>query len=224
MNDTAINPTARTQIRRLPARGSYDRALIHAILDEGLVCHVGFELEGQPYVIPMVYARHDDRLILHGAPASRMLKAGAAGTAMCATVTLIDGLVFARSAFHHSMNYRSVVVLGVAREVTDPSEKRAALDALVEHLARGRSRETRPPSDKELASTRVLALPITEASAKARTGGPVDDDEDLALPYWAGHVPLRLVAGEPVDDPRAPVRAPVPAWAPSYQRGRTREP
>jgi uncharacterized protein len=195
-----LPPTARTTIRRIPGRGSYDRALLYAILDEGLVASVGFCVEGQPYVIPMAYARRGDELVLHGASASRLLKTGAAQLPLCVTVTLLDGLVLARSAFHHSMNYRSAVVLGQAREIAGPEEKRAALNALVEHVLRGRSEQARPPNDKELAATRVLALPIQEASAKSRSGGPLDDPEDLDRACWAGHIPLRLTAGDPVSD------------------------
>jgi nitroimidazol reductase NimA-like FMN-containing flavoprotein (pyridoxamine 5'-phosphate oxidase superfamily) len=197
MSDAPTPPDAPHRIRRLPQRGSYDRAVIDAILDEGLVCSVGVVVDGGPVVIPMVYARRGDELILHGAQASRLLRAGAAAAPLCVTVTLLDGLVLARSAFHHSMNYRSVVLFGVARELTDPGEKAAALAALVEHLVAGRSAEVRPPSDKELAATRVLALPIDAASAKRRTGGPVDDVEDEAWPCWAGEVPLALAAGPP---------------------------
>jgi uncharacterized protein len=204
-----IVPTDRSRVRRVPARASYDRAVVDAILDEGLVAHVGLAVAGQPYVMPMVYARRDRLLYLHGAPASRLLKAAAGGTPLCATVTLLDGLVFARSAFHHSMNYRSVVVLGQARLLDDPEEKRLALEAFLEHVARGRTQACRPPNAKELASTTVLALPLDEVSAKVRTGGPKDDDEDLALPYWAGHVPLRLVVEPPVSDAlHEPVAAP----------------
>jgi nitroimidazol reductase NimA-like FMN-containing flavoprotein (pyridoxamine 5'-phosphate oxidase superfamily) len=205
-----ITPTDRSRIRRVPARASYDRAVVEQILDQGVVAHVGLAVEGQPYVMPMVYARRDRELYLHGAAASRLLKAGAQGVPLCATVTLVDGLVFARSAFHHSMNFRSVVVLGRARAVLAPDEKCAALAAFLEHVARGRAAACRPPSAKELAATTVLALPLDEVSAKVRAGGPRDDDEDLALPFWAGHVPLQLVAGAPVPDASSPPLAPVP--------------
>jgi nitroimidazol reductase NimA-like FMN-containing flavoprotein (pyridoxamine 5'-phosphate oxidase superfamily) len=193
-------------VRRVPSRASYDRAFIHQILDEGLVAHVGFATpeDGQPYVIPMVYARLGDDLLLHGAAASRLLKAGAAGVPMCATVTLVDGLVLARSAFHHSMNYRSVVVLGQARAVTEIAAKQVALAAFVDHVSPGRSQRARPPNPKELAATTVLALAIDEVSAKSRSGGPIDDDEDLAWPIWAGHLPLQLRADPPVPDQRHP--------------------
>jgi nitroimidazol reductase NimA-like FMN-containing flavoprotein (pyridoxamine 5'-phosphate oxidase superfamily) len=214
-----FTPTDRTRIRRVPARGSYDRATLHAILDEGLVASVGFVVEGQPYVIPMVYARRGDQLYLHGAMASRLLKQSA--VPLCVTVTLVDGLVLARSAFHHSMNYRSAVVLGEAREVTDAGERSSALAAVVDHVLAGRSQQCRPPNDKELRATRVLALPIDEASAKARTGGPLDDDDDLPLPFWGGHLPLHLVAGAPVPDGRAAPVAPTPSALLSYLRRRS---
>ncbi len=196
--------TPRTTLHRRPTRGSHDRDLIHAILDEGLVCHVGFAVDGQPYVLPTTYARIGDRLVLHGSTANRMLRALAAGTPACVTVSLLDGLVLARSAFHHSMNYRSVVVLGEARAVEGRSAKRAALEAIVEHVAPGRSREARPPTDAEVDGTLVVELPISEASAKVRRGPPVDDAEDLSVACWAGVVPLRLAAGEPVPDEHVP--------------------
>jgi nitroimidazol reductase NimA-like FMN-containing flavoprotein (pyridoxamine 5'-phosphate oxidase superfamily) len=213
----SFSPTPRTTLRRIPARGSYDRALVHGILDEGLVASVGFCVEGQPYVLPMAYCRRGDQLVLHGASASRLLKIGARGLPLCVTVTLLDGLVLARSAFHQSMNYRSVVVLGNACEIDAAEEKRAALDALLEHLLPGRSTEVRPPSDKELAATRVLQLPIEEVSAKSRTGGPLDDEEDLQWPAWAGLVPLRLTAGTPVPDPKGAC-GPLPAGLAPYRR------
>jgi uncharacterized protein len=198
-------------VRRLPERARYDRDTIHSILDEGLVCHVGFVAEGQPFVIPSAYARVDDRLVIHGSAASRMVKALAGGAPACVTVTLLDGLVLARSGFHHSMNYRSVVVVGSATEVTDPAEKRRALDAIVEHVVPGRVASVRPPSEKELQATRVVALPLDEASAKVRTGPPKDDEADHALAVWAGELPLRLERLEPVADPRlAPGIAPPP--------------
>lgn len=189
-------------MRRLPDRARYDRETIHAILDEGLVCHVGFVDGGQPFVIPSAYARVGDRLVVHGSAASRMVKALASGAPACVTVTLLDGLVLARSGFHHSMNFRSVVVVGTATEVTDPAEKRRALDAIVEHVVPGRVGSLRPPSENELRATRVVALPLDEASAKVRTGPPKDDEADYALAVWAGELPLRLEPLEPVADPR----------------------
>ncbi len=194
--------TERTQVKRLPKRGVYDRAQIHAILDEGFICHVGFVADGQPYVIPTGYARADDRIYIHGSAASRMLRALGDGAPLCVTVTLVDGLVLARSAFHHSMNYRSVVVLGQARLVTDPDEKMAALAHFTNHIVPGRWDEVRQPYDQEIKSTTVVALPLDEVSAKVRTGGPVDDEEDYALPVWAGVVPLRQELGAPVPDTR----------------------
>ena len=205
-----MSPTPRTTVRRLPDRARYDRVTIHAILDEGLVCHVGFVDEGQPFVIPSAYARMGDRLVLHGSAASRMLKALAGGAPACVTVTLLDGLVFARSGFHHSMNYRSVVVVGTATEITDPGEKRRALDAIVEHAVPGRVASVRPPSENELRATRVVALTLDEASAKVRTGPPKDDEADYTLPVWAGELPLSLEPLAPVADPRPGPAAPPP--------------
>ncbi len=217
MADLPVTP--RTRLRRRAGRGSHDRDLIHSILDEALVCHVGFVGDGQPYVLPTTYARIGDRLVLHGSTANRMLRTLAGGAPACVTVTLLDGLVLARSAFHHSMNYRSVVVLGTAREVTDREEKRAALRAIVEHVAPGRSAEARPPTDAEVDGTLVVELPIEEASAKIRTGPPVDDPGDLSVPCWAGVLPLRLTAGEPVPDPGLPPGSPVPERLRNSTRG-----
>ena len=194
--------TERTTVKRLAKRGVYDRETVYAILDEALICHAGFVVDGAPVVIPTIHWRQGDTLYFHGSAASRMLRSLRDGVEACVTVTLLDGLVIARSAFHHSMNYRSAVVFGTAREVTEREEKLRALDALVEHVVKGRSAETRPANEKELRQTMVLALPIEEASAKVRTGGPVDDEEDYALPYWAGVVPVRLAYGEPVADER----------------------
>ncbi len=195
--DTFI-ATERTRLRRIPARGSYDRAQVYAILDEGKVCHVGFSLDGQPYVIPTAYARLADEVFLHGSAASRMLRALGDGIDVCVTVTLVDGLVLARSAFHHSMNYRSVVILGRARVLADPVEKMMALRCFTNHAVPRRWEEVRPPTDQELKGTSVLALALNEVSAKIRTGGPKDDEEDLAAPVWAGVIPLRTVVGAPV--------------------------
>ncbi len=197
-----FDPTPRTLVRRLPKRASYDLAVIHAILDEGLVCHVGFVHDGQPFVIPTNYARVGDDVVMHGSTASRMVRTLAGGVPVCVTVTLLDGLVLARSAFHHSTNYRSVVLLGTAVAVTEPGDKLRALEAFVDHVLPGRFAEVRPPSEAELKATTVLRLPIREASAKVRTGPPVDDEEDYALPCWAGVVPLATQAGPPVPDPR----------------------
>jgi len=195
-----LTPTHRTTVRRKRDRGSYERALVDAILDEGLICHVGFAAEHGPVVLPMVYARVDDVIYLHGAAGNNLLRNAANGSTICMTVTLVDGFVFARSAFHHSMNYRSVVLYGVAERVTDPDEVRVAADALLEHIAPGRSRDARPPNDEEVRSTLVVRLAIDEGSAKVRTGAPIDDDNDLELPVWAGVLPLTITAGDPVAD------------------------
>jgi nitroimidazol reductase NimA-like FMN-containing flavoprotein (pyridoxamine 5'-phosphate oxidase superfamily) len=211
-------PSPRSTVRRKPERGGYDRVAAAAILDEGLVAHVGLAGDDGPVVIPMLYGRVGDQVILHGSPASRLLRGGAKGVDLCVTVTLVDGLVLARSAFHHSMNYRSVVVFGRATPVTDLDAKRAALDALVEHLVPGRTADARPPSDKELRGTLVLALPLAECSVKVRSGEPVDDDEDLALPVWAGVIPLVTVPGDPVPVSDGGAGAPVPAYASGYTR------
>ncbi|HVF90339.1 MAG TPA: pyridoxamine 5'-phosphate oxidase family protein [Blastocatellia bacterium] len=197
-------PTGRTTLKRLPKRGFYDRPLIYEILDEGFICHVGFAIDNHPFVIPTGYARVDDRLYIHGSAASRMLRTLEKEVEACVTVTLLDGLVLARSAFHHSMNYRSVVVFGKASVVSEPGEKMEALRALSEHIIPGRWDEVRGPSPEELKATLVLALPLSEASAKVRTGPPVDDEEDYELSVWAGELPLRTVAGLPVNDPRLP--------------------
>ncbi len=211
-------PTARTTVRRLPERGSYDRAAAYAILDEGLVAHVGLATDDGPVVIPMLYGRDGDRLLLHGSPASRLLRGGAKGTEMCVTVTLVDGLVLARSQFHHSMNYRSVVAFGQASRVDDLAERRAALGALVEHIVPGRTADAREPSEREVRGTLVLALPLDECSVKVRAGGPLDEPEDMDLPVWAGVIPLTTVAAAPVtvDDLRGD--APVPPYAAGYAR------
>jgi hypothetical protein len=193
---------------------------VAAILDEGLVCHVGFVDAGQPYVVPSAYARQGDRIVVHGSAASRMIKVLAGAAPACVTVTLLDGLVLARSGFHHSMNYRSVVVLGTAAEITDPAEKRLALDAIVEHTAPGRLTAVRPPSEAELRATRVVALPLDEASAKVRTGPPKDDEADYALATWAGELPLRLEPLAPVADPRLDPRVTPPAHVTGWRRGR----
>lgn len=201
MTEELIAPTPRTTVRRLNERGHYERSLVHAILDEALICHVGFTSEGgQPVVLPTIHARAGDVLYLHGAPANHMLRSMAGGVPACVTATLVDGIVFARSAFHHSMNYRSVVVLGTAVAVEEETEKRAALDALVEHVAVGRAADARPVNEAELRKTLVLRLPIDEASAKVREGGPIDDEDDLDVPVWAGVVPLRIAGGAPEPD------------------------
>ena len=195
-------PTERTQVRRLPKRAVYDKEQVHAILDEGFICHIGFAVDGQPYVIPTGYGRDGDRVYIHGSAASRMLRALDGGIQVCLTVTLVDGLVLARSAFHHSANYRSVVVLGTAQLVVHPAEKLAALRAITNHIVPGRWEEVRQPDERELKATSVLALPLDEVSAKVRTGPPIDDEADYSLPVWAGVVPVRSVAMEPRPDGR----------------------
>jgi len=204
--------TARTTVRRIAQRGAYDRATIHQILDEGLVCHVGFVMDGQPTVIPMVYVRVGERVCLHGSKASRLMRILAAGAEACLTVTLLDGFVLARSAFHHSVNYRSAVVFGTGEDIEDPVEKVEVLQALSEHLTPGRWADVRGPNEVELKQTAVVGIAIREASAKIRTGPPKDDEEDYALPVWAGVWPLRQVTGTPVPDPRLPANIPLPSY------------
>lgn len=199
---STYTPTSRTQVRRLPKRASYDKAQVHAILDEGFICHVGFVVDGQPFVIPTGYARSGDQIYIHGSAASRMLRSAGDGLNVCVTVTLVDGFVLARSVFHHSMNYRSVVVLGKARLVTDPEEKRKALRCFTNHIMEGRWEEARQPTEQELKATSVLALPLQEVSAKIRTGPPIDDEEDYSMRIWAGVVPIRIQAGAPLPDDR----------------------
>lgn len=211
--------TGRTRVFRKPSRGSHDRELIHSILDEALVCHVGFVHDGQPYVIPTIHARQGETLYLHGARGNRTLGALAAGSACCLTATLVDELVLARAALHHSLNYRSVMVLGTAREVTDPEEKSRALRAVIEHIAPGRSDEVRGGNATDLKSTRVLSMPIEEASAKVRNGPPVDDEEDLDLPYWAGQLPLIRGTGDPIPAPDLSRDLPVPGHVSDWNRG-----
>ena len=205
-----VQPTTRTQVRRLPQRAVYNHREIHAILDQAFVCHVGFVVDGQPYVIPTGYARRGGEIFIHGSAASRMLRTLGSGADVCVTVTLVDGFVLARSAFHHSINYRSVVIFGKARSVDDPAEKIAALRCITNHIVPGRWEEVRPPNEQELKATEVLAVALDEVSAKVRKGPPVDDLEDLTWPVWAGVVPLRTVTGTPIpaEDlaPGAPVR------------------
>ena len=208
--------TERTQLRRLPERGAYDRTTVHAILDEGFICHVGFVVDGQPHVIPTGYVRVGETIYLHGSSGSRLgLRPG---MPVCVTVTLLDGIVLARSAFHHSFQYRSVVALGRTRLVTDPEEKDTALSALVEHFVPGRSTDVRPGDRRELAATAVLALPLEEVSAKVRTGDPKDEDQDYDLPYWAGILPLSLEPGRPMPDPRLKPGIPVPPYVNAWSR------
>jgi hypothetical protein len=211
-------PTARTRVVREPERGVYDRATAYQILDEAFICHVGFLADGQPFVIPTSYGRVGDNLYIHGSAASRMLRKLNEVIPVCVTVTLLDGLVLARSVFNHSMNYRSVVVLGTAKLVDDPTEKIKALESLSEHILPGRWADARQPNERELKATSVLRLPIEEFSCKVRTGPPIDDEEDYAFPTWAGVVPLAVVAGKPINDTRIETVHPVPAYASNYQR------
>src|SRR5688572_24850511 len=206
---TPLLTTDRTKVRRLPDRGTDDRATAYAVIDEAYLSHVVFVVDGQPMVLPMTYGRDGDVLYLHGAVGNAMLRASI-DAEVCVTITLLDGLVLARSAFHHSMNYRSVVLLGTARTVEDDEEKRHAFDCVVEHVLTGRTQAARPANESELRKTLVLALPIEEGSAKVRTGGPIDDEDDLDLPVWAGVVPLRLTPGEPEQDPAQAPDLPAP--------------
>lgn len=219
MHDTQM-PTTRTRVVREPERGVYDRETVYRILDEGFICHVGFAVNGQPFVIPTSYGRKDANLYIHGSAASRMLRQMKDGVALCVTVTLLDGLVVARSVFNHSMNYRSVVILGLATLVEDPQEKITALRLLSEHIIPGRWDDARQPNERELKATSVLRIPIEEYSAKIRTGGPIDDEEDYSFPTWAGVVPLEMKVGAPINDPRLNPNQQTPAYIRSYSRPR----
>lgn len=215
---TAFPVTARNRVRRLPARSAYDKAAIYPIIDEALICHVGFVDEGQPFVIPTIHGRQEDTLFLHGAKASRLLKVVQSGQPVCITFTLLDGLVMARSVFHSSMNYRSTVVFGVGRVLEDPAQKLHALAVITEHVARGRWQEARQPTEQELNATAIAALTIESASAKVRSGPPVDDEEDYALPIWGGVLPLRQQVMEPAADGRVKEGVAVPASLRHYHR------
>jgi nitroimidazol reductase NimA-like FMN-containing flavoprotein (pyridoxamine 5'-phosphate oxidase superfamily) len=208
----------RTTVKRMPHRGVYDRAVINSILDEGLICHLGFSVDSQPYVLPAIYARDGERMLIHGSAASRMLRSIRNGVPVCATVTLIDGLVLARSAYHHSMNYRSVVILGNATEISAGARKLDAMRMIVNHVVPGRWNDVRDPSEAEIRATMVLALPLNEASAKVRTGPPIDDEKDYALSTWAGVVPLSLDAHAPIADPSLPAGISSPSYAQFYRR------
>jgi uncharacterized protein len=211
-------PSLRTRVVREPHRGVYDRATAYEILDEGFICHIGFVVDGQPFVIPTAYGRVDDNLYIHGSAASRMLRNLDKGIPVSLAVTLLEGLVLARSIFNHSMNYRSVVVLGTAVAVLDAKEKLQALESLSEHILPGRWAESRQPNERELKQTLVMRLPIKEFSSKVRQGPPIDDEEDYAFPTWAGVIPLDMVAGAPQNDPRLDPRTRVPAYASKYSR------
>lgn len=211
-------PTARTRVIREPERGVYDREAAYQILDEAFICHVGFvTADGQPFVIPTSYGRDGDNLYIHGSAASRMLRRLNEGIPVCVTVTLLDGLVLARSIFNHSMNYRSVVILGTARVIEDPQEKLAALRTLSEHIIRGRWEESRRPNERELKATSILRMPIEEFSAKVRQGPAIDDEEDYSFPTWAGVIPLEMTAGTPINDARL-TKQEVPAYVSKYSR------
>ncbi|HMK21825.1 MAG TPA: pyridoxamine 5'-phosphate oxidase family protein [Terriglobales bacterium] len=216
----ATGPSPRTRVVRESERGVYDRETVYRILDEGFICHVGFVVDGQPFVIPTSYGRSGDNLYIHGSAASRMLRNLDRGIPVCITVTLLDGLVLARSIFNHSMNYRSVVILGTASVVQDPAEKLEALHTLSEHILRGRWTESRQPNEKELKATSALRVPIEEFSAKVRQGPPIDDEEDYSFRTWAGVVPLEMVARAPIPDERCRHDIPVPQYAASYSRQR----
>ena len=215
---TPSPPTARTRVVREPQRAVYDRDVVNQILDEGFICHLGFAVEGQPYVIPTSYARNNDLLYVHGSAASRMLRSAASGIPVCLTVTLLDGLVLARSIFNHSMNYRSVVVLGTATLIEAGAQKLAALQALSEHILPGRWKETRQPNEQELKATSILQVPIEEFSAKVRQGSVIDDEEDYSFPTWAGIIPLSMVSHPPLDDSRLLEGITTPAYAKNYSR------
>lgn len=213
-----FSQTERTTLKRLPKRGVYDHELVYKILDEGFICHVSFAVDGQPFVIPTGYARVDDHLYIHGSQVSRMLRTLSQGIDVCVGVTLVDGLVLARSAFHHSINYRSVVIFGRAALVEDREAKLAALFAFSEQVIPGRWNDVREPTEQELKATTVLSLPLVEVSAKVRTGPPLDDEEDYALDVWAGVLPFRIVAGAPVRDPRLPETIKPPSYTLHYSR------
>jgi nitroimidazol reductase NimA-like FMN-containing flavoprotein (pyridoxamine 5'-phosphate oxidase superfamily) len=210
--------TERSTLKRLPKRGVYDRELVYQILDEGFICHASFAVDGQPFVIPTGYARVDDQLYIHGSQVSRMLRTLSQGIEVCVGVTLVDGLVLARSAFHHSVNYRSVVVFGRAAMVEEEEAKLAALFAFSEQVIPGRWNDVREPTKQELKATTVLSLPLVEASAKVRIGPPIDDEEDYALDVWAGVLPLGITAGNPITDPRLPEHIKPPAYTLNYSR------
>jgi len=220
MSTDRFEPTPRTKVRRLPHLAVHDRATIHAILDEGTFCHTGIVVDGQPYVLPMAYARRDDTILLHGSAASRVVNALAAGTPACVTVTIVDGIVLARAAFNHTMNYRSVMAFGIATPIEDAARRREALEVLVEHQVPGRTRDARGPDDREMKATTVLEFPLTEVSAKMRSGPPRDDPGDVALPIWAGVIPVRaqFLAPEPAPDLPGPISP--PSYVTGYRRGR----
>jgi nitroimidazol reductase NimA-like FMN-containing flavoprotein (pyridoxamine 5'-phosphate oxidase superfamily) len=215
---TEETKTRRTRLRRYPDRGRWDRETLYAILDEGLICHVGFVDDGQPFVIPTAYARHGDEIYLHGSAASRMMRLAAEGAPLCVTVTLVDGIVLARTAFNHSFNYRSVVVLGTATQIQSPERKEEALRHFTERLVPGRWRDVRPPTPEEIKQVTMLSLPIQEASAKVRTGPPGDAGDELEFRTWAGVIPFRIFALPPLPDPRLEPGLAPPGYALDYPR------
>ena len=217
---SVLSQTPRSRVKRLHERGRYDFDTAAAILDSGFLCHVGYVIDGKPYVTPTSYWREGDHVYWHGSSASRMLRTVAGGVDCCLTVSHIDGLVLARSAFHHSINYRSVVIFGKASAVSDPDEKMTALHALTDHIVPGRWRDVRTPNESEMRATMVLKLPLVEVSAKVRTGPPIDDEEDYGLSVWAGVVPLKLTPGDPIDDDRLPRGVGPPEYATKYSRPR----
>jgi uncharacterized protein len=212
-------PSERTTVKRMPHRAIYNREVVNAILDEGLLCHLAFTVDSQPYVLPTIYARDGERILIHGSAGSRMLRSLRGAIPACATVTLLDGLVLARSAYHHSMNYRSVVILGTASEICGPVDKLAAMRTIVNHVMPGRWDDVRRPSAAEVRATMVLSLPLNEASAKVRTGPPLDEEEDYALMTWAGVLPLTLAAQAPEADPRLPATIQAPSYVRHYGSG-----
>ncbi len=211
-------PSARSTVRRVRDRANYDQAEVRAILDDGVICHVGFLMGGGPFVVPMAYARDGDRLLLHGSRASRLMKHLASGEEVCVTVTHLDGLVLARSAFHHSMNYRSVMLFGCPRSITDENDKRCAMDAIVEHIIPGRGADARAPSEAELKATEVVELALTEASAKIRTGPPIDDANEPDSAAWTGLIPMQMTTLKPVPDPTLRVGVEAPEYVTHYRR------
>ncbi|MGK7935757.1 MAG: pyridoxamine 5'-phosphate oxidase family protein [Xenococcaceae cyanobacterium] len=217
-NSEQLFHSKRSTVKRVPKRGSYERELIYQILDEGFICYVSFVAEGQPFVIPTAYGRVEDKLYIHGSPASRMLRALQTGIEVCVCVTLVDGLVLARSAFHHSLNYRSVVIFGTATIVKEEEDKLEALKAFCDHIIPERWQAVRPPNPQELKGTLVLSLPLKEASAKIRTGAPIDDEKDYELSVWAGLIPLTITPGEPINDPRLSPDISIPAHVRDYVR------
>ncbi|MBO0721711.1 MAG: pyridoxamine 5'-phosphate oxidase family protein [Blastocatellia bacterium] len=218
-----FTPTPRTTLKRLPERGKYEREVVYGILDEGFICHIAFVVDGQPYVIPTAYGRCGETLYVHGSAASRMMRSLSGGIPVCVTVTLVDGLVLARSAFHHSINYRSVVIIGTATKVEDEEEKKAVFQTFMEHVIPGRWAEVRLPTEQELKATTVLALPLVEVSAKVRTGPPKDDEEDLAFPVWAGVLPLQTTVQAPLNDPLLPADIKPPAYVMNYARSHNKK-